>query len=116
MANQLEKKGIVPSSIKSEIIVLINKLFNIPQVASWFNSSSEVYNEQEIISKSGHFYIPDKVISKGLHAIVIDYKTGKPLTKHTLQITEYGNLLEEMGYTHIEKYLLYINDLKIVTV
>ena len=25
-------------------------------------------------------------------------------------------LLEEMGYTHVEKYLLYINDLKIVTV
>ena len=116
VANQLEKKGIVPSSIKSEIIVLINKLFNIPQVTSWFNSSSEVYNEQEIISKSGNFYIPDKVISKGLHAIVIDYKTGKPSTKHTLQITEYGTLLEEMGYTHIEKYLLYINDLKIVTV
>ena len=116
VANQLEKKGIVPSSIKSEIIVLINKLFNIPQVASWFNSSSEVYNEQEIISKSGHFYIPDKVISKGLHAIVIDYKTGKPSTKHNLQITEYGNLLEEMGYTHIEKYLLYMNNQKIVTV
>ena len=116
VANQLEVKGIVPSSIKSEIIVLINKLFNIPQVASWFNSSSEVYNEQEIISKDGHFYIPDKVITKGLHAIVIDYKTGKSLTKHTLQITEYGNLLEEMGYTHIEKYLLYINNQKIVTV
>ena len=116
VANQLEKKGIVPSSIKSEIIVLINKLFNIPQVASWFNSSSDIYNEQEIISKEGHFYIPDKVISKGLHAIVIDYKTGKPLTKHTLQITEYGNLLEEMGYTLIEKYLLYINNQKIVTV
>ena len=116
VANQLEKKGIVPSSIKSEIIVLINKLFNIPQVASWFNSSSEVYNEQEIISKEGHFYIPDKVISKGLHAIVIDYKTGKPLGKHTSQITEYGNLLEEMGYTHVEKYLLYINNQKIVTV
>jgi len=61
-------------------------------------------------------YIPDKVITKGLHAIVIDYKTGKPLGKHTLQITEYGNLLEEMGYTHVEKYLLYINNLKIVTV
>ena len=55
VANQLEKKGIVPSSIKSEIIVLINKLFNIPQVASWFNSSSDVYNEQEIISKDGSF-------------------------------------------------------------
>jgi CRISPR/Cas system-associated exonuclease Cas4 (RecB family) len=51
-----------------------------------------------------------------LNAIVVDYKTGKPLTKHTLQIKEYGNLLEEMGYKHIEKYLLYINNLKIVTV
>ena len=90
-------------------------MFTIPQVADWFNSTSEVYNEQEIISKEGHFYIPDKVITKGLQAIVIDYKTGKPLGKHTSQITEYGSLLEEMGYTHVEKYLLYINDLKIVT-
>ena len=102
VANNLETKGIVPSSIKSEIIVLINKLFTIPQVASWFNSYSEVYNEQEIISRDGHFYIPDKVITKGLNAIVVDYKTGKPSERHALQIMEYGNLLEEMGYTHVE--------------
>ena len=33
VANQLEIKGIVPSSIKTEIIDLINNLFTIPQVA-----------------------------------------------------------------------------------
>ena len=104
------------SSIKSEIVGLVKNMFNISKVASWFNTTSDVYNEQEIISKEGHFYIPDKVITKDLHAIVIDYKTGKPLGKHTSQITEYGSLLEEMGYTHVEKYLLYINNLKIVTV
>ena len=116
IANQLEIKGIVPSSIKTEIIDLINNLFTIPQVADWFNSSSAVYNEQEIVSKDGHFYIPDKVIVKGLNAIVVDYKTGKPSERHALQIMKYGKLLEEMGFPHVEKYLLYINDLEIVSV
>ena len=116
VTNHLETKGIVPSSIKAEIVILVKRMFDIPQVAGWFNSSSEVHNEQEIISKDGHFYIPDKVITKGMHAIVVDYKTGKPAEKHTLQILEYGNLLAEMGYSHVEKYLLYINSLKIVSV
>ena len=95
---------------------MINNLFTIPQVADWFNSSSAVYNEQEIVSKDVHFYIPDKVIVKGLNAIVVDYKTGKPSERHALQIMKYGKLLEEMGFPHVEKYLLYINDLKIVSV
>ena len=58
----------------------------------------------------------DRVDFAGDILRIVDYKTGKPSERHALQIMEYGNLLEEMGYTHVEKYLLYVNNLKIVSV
>jgi len=116
VADEMESKGILQLSIKEEVAQLVNAIFGINQVEGWFNLKGEVFNEQEIISADGHFYIPDKVIIANGKAIVIDFKTGKELKKHTLQITEYGNLLREMGYSNVEKHLLYINKLKIVTV
>jgi len=116
VADELETKGVLPISIKDEVVKLVNDVFGINQVSDWFNLEGEVFNEKEIISGDGHFYIPDKVIINGSKAIVIDFKTGKELKKHTLQITEYGNLLSEMGYSSVEKHLLYINKLKVETV
>jgi RecB family exonuclease len=43
-------------------------------------------------------------------AIVVDYKTGKAEPKYARQLELYGLLLEEMGYTEVEKYILYIDE------
>ncbi|MBE9484231.1 MAG: hypothetical protein IMY74_05265, partial [Bacteroidetes bacterium] len=42
--------------------------------------------------------------------IVLDYKTGKKDSKHIRQLEQYAALLMEMGYTEVEKYLLYIEE------
>ncbi len=43
-------------------------------------------------------------------AIVLDYKTGKEDPKHIRQLEQYGQLLLDMGYLNVEKYLLYIDE------
>jgi hypothetical protein len=45
---------------------------------------------------------------------VVDYKTGAPDDSHKNQIINYANVLQQMGYNNIEKYLIYTNDDKLV--
>ncbi len=46
----------------------------------------------------------------------IDCKTGEPNPSHEKQVTEYRNLLTQMGYLNIESYLLYIKSGELVGV
>ncbi len=47
-------------------------------------------------------------------AVVVDYKREKEHSKHHKQLARYAALLEKMGYRNIDKYLVYVSDLKIV--
>ena len=47
-------------------------------------------------------------MSKGEETVVLDFKFGKPMTKHQTQVQEYVNLLEAMGYKHVKGYLWYV--------
>ena len=47
---------------------------------------------------------------KDQKAIVLDYKTGKEEESHFRQVDGYAKLLKDMGFSDIEKYLLYINE------
>jgi hypothetical protein len=49
------------------------------------------------------------VIFKDLTAVVIDYKTGDPYDIYETQLANYSEIIEEMGYRVIKKFLVYIN-------
>lgn len=81
----------------------------------WFAADTEVVNEWTIMTKDGDVKRPDRVVLRDKHAIVIDYKFGKRNdTEHLYvkQVTEYKQLLEEMGYT-TEGYIVYVEKQKI---
>ena len=52
---------------------------------------------------------PDRVMTDGERAVVVDYKFGdRETARHRKQIREYLRLLRQMGYTRTEGYLWYV--------
>ena len=75
--------------------------------ADWFSDLYTVLSEQDIITPSGNMQRPDRVMLRGKHAIVIDYKFGHEQPKsHLEQVRDYMALLNQMGYT-TEGYIIY---------
>jgi ATP-dependent helicase/nuclease subunit A len=81
-----------------------------------FTDFDELKNERSILLTSGESYQPDRVVVKNGKTYLIDYKTGEPNPSHEKQVTEYRNLLTQMGYKNIESYLLYIKSGELVGV
>ncbi len=106
-------EGLITESEALEINEKISLLVNHPQIKEFYAPGLLVKNEAEILLEDGSIYRPDRVIISGNQATVIDYKTGKEKQKHHQQLNLYGNLLNEMGYKNIKKYLIYTEELKL---
>lgn len=93
----------------------IEALWRNARVKSWFSGAWEVKNEAAIILPAGKTVRPDRVMVKGNEAIVVDFKTGKKQVQHAKQVQSYANLLRQMGYIHVQAYLLYTENADLVT-
>lgn len=97
---------------ESEATVLSGILTNIVesrQVMPFFDGSCQVKNEAAIMRSGGKEYRPDRIMFEENKAIVLDYKTGVRSESHIQQLNQYGELLKEMGYDPVEKYILYVD-------
>lgn len=74
----------------------------------WFISDSyRILSEQDIIVPQGSLQRPDRVMIRGQHAIIIDYKFGHAQRpSHLEQVRDYMSLLSHMGYT-TEGHIIY---------
>jgi len=103
---------------REHITTLLHQAFNNEQARDWFHPRWLTINEQNILHKTPdgqiHYLRPDRVITDGTHTLVIDYKTGQPNPEHARQVQAYKNLLLQMGYTHVEGYLWYVRENRII--
>ena len=91
------------------IYLQITRIITNKRVAHLFNSNLKVFSETNILSPDGQVYRPDRVvISDSNTANLIDYKTGKEKKSDYHQMSEYENILLQLGYTRIKKYLIYL--------
>lgn len=109
-------KGLVSTEEAPIIKKSIEQLFANATIKGWFENFNELKNERSILLQNGESYQPDRVVVKNNQTIVIDYKTGEREEKHKEQITNYRNLLAQMGYQNISAQLLYVNDGSLVEV
>lgn len=90
---------------------MIAKTFEDPLVHGWFDGSwTDVRNEHEIIVP-GDVSVrrPDRVMTRGTEAVVVDYKFGAlDERRHRRQVADYLALLRRMGYTEVSGYLWYV--------
>jgi len=107
------EEGLINELEMQELERKITAIINHPDICNYFGAGLTIKNEAEILLKDGSIYRPDRVILEEGKAVVIDYKTGKEALKHHEQLLLYGNLLHEMGYKEVERFLIYTEELKI---
>ena len=106
----IQKKETLSSEEK---IVLENAIIQIvghPELKSYFKEGNSILNEKEIIDEEGNVHRPDRMVVQGNNISIIDYKTGKPSKSNEIQIKQYGELLEKMGFVVENKILAYIDE------
>jgi ATP-dependent exoDNAse (exonuclease V) beta subunit len=82
----------------------------------WTKEFYEIKTECELVSSEGEIFRPDRLMYKDGKAIVVDYKTGKQDLKHTAQLNSYEKVLLQVGFTEVEKYLIYLSAKEIVEI
>ena len=79
----------------------------------WFDSSSKILTEQDILIPTGKVQRPDRLIINGNTVVVIDYKFGQEHPNiYQDQLRNYSLFLQQMGY-QVEAYIIYVAQNKI---
>ncbi|WP_277632454.1 UvrD-helicase domain-containing protein [Avrilella dinanensis] len=107
-------KGEINPEDKIWLNQIIQQIVNHQELQHYFDSEKTIYNERMILSEKN--LIPDKMVFDGKNAYLLDYKTGQESKKHHQQIESYADILESMGYSVVQKTLIYIrqDDIKVI--
>ncbi len=112
--NQSKYLNALPEPDKTFIKQQIDDILQHPQLKKYFSGDFTVLNERSILipQNKGTFTQkrPDRLLLKGNDIIIIDYKTGTALPKHTKQLDEYASLLDQLGFKVTKKALVYIGE------
>lgn len=102
-------KGRIEFVVKERLKKQLNQIINHPQLSYYFDGNDQVYCERELLLPKGPTLRPDRInISAEGQVTVLDYKTGKYSEKHKVQLMNYTEALEQLGFDHIEAKLVYI--------
>ncbi|WP_452225346.1 UvrD-helicase domain-containing protein [Lacinutrix chionoecetis] len=108
--NDFESAGIIDKKQAKGLKTTILEIVHHPELKHYYKENLTVYNERDIISKTGKIYRPDRlVINDKNEVVIIDYKTGLHDPKYQHQLQDYQDILEEMNFKVTQKILLYIN-------
>ena len=99
-----------------EVREKLARLFSDPRMRDWFSKAWQIYAERSIMQPNGSLWRPDRVMTQGKKAVVLDFKLGEALSSHHAQVHRYMELLEEAGYEEVRGYLLYIGKEAVVEV
>jgi ATP-dependent exoDNAse (exonuclease V) beta subunit len=83
----------------------------------WFDGSwQKLHRERNILRPNSTSKRPDRVMTRGNEAVVVDYKFGEESNAYHRQIAEYIEILRQMGYTSVKGYIWYVSTGKIVQI
>ena len=105
-----ESEGIIDKTLAKALKTSILEIINHKDLKPYFSKNNTIYNERDIISKTGKIYRPDRLVFNNRNEVaIIDYKTGLHNPKYQHQLQDYQDVLEEMNFKVTQKLLLYIN-------
>jgi len=89
----------------------VSETINHELLKDYFIENVDFKPESGILTPDGSVYRPDRVVFSENKTVIMEFKTGIPEPViHRKQLDNYGNLLEQMGYTGITKLLVYIDE------
>lgn len=109
-------EGLINAEEGSHLLPMLQQLVAKEELQPYFQQDLVVKTEAEIIAPDGKSSRLDRVVFNGKEAVLIDYKSSVEKDEHKKQITEYGRLLEQMGYSVKKKLLVYIESDTVVPV
>lgn len=100
-----------------QIKTILFAMFDYAKDRFWFEDKYKVLNERDIICKDDKNKIivkrPDRIMIGEDKIEVVDYKFAKKdkttHQRYVTQITEYKQLLSQMGYSNIDTFLWYVD-------
>ena len=110
---KLHFEGLINEEEKTRLEKEISEVLSKKEVAEFFSDGYKVMSEREIILPAGEMLRPDRVLIKDKAATVIDFKTGKENKAHEKQLLRYADVLLQMGYEPVTKYLVYLSEAKV---
>jgi hypothetical protein len=105
------ENGILVASQKEPMTQTLLEIVQHEALADFFSESHLILNEQTIIQKEQTMVKPDRMEFNSKNEVfLLDYKTGSHVPKHKLQLENYQQVIESMGYAVIKKVLVYIGE------
>ena len=115
--DEMQTNGELSSSDAEALRANIERTLDTTIAGEWFDGrGQELHRERNIIRPNSTSKRPDRVMTRGKEAVVVDYKFGEEKSLYNRQIGEYIALLKEMGFTSVKGYLWYVPSGKIVEV
>jgi len=105
----LERQTELSEEVVAQLKDKILKVVNHSTLKEYFSDDAIVYNERELVY-NGEIIIPDRLIFKGNEVVIVDYKTGEQSNNYKKQITNYSNILENLGFRVQKKFLIYLSE------
>ena len=112
----LVEEGKIPAADIEKISNHIHNLISHPKLNALFSEDKVIRNEADIQVTDGQWLRPDRVVTEGLKAWVIDYKTGEERPDHRKQIESYKSAIAELGFKQVEGLLVYVESENLVTI
>ena len=110
-------EGIIDREEAAALVVRLEELLDLPEVAPWFDGTARVMNEVDILFGKGLSKRPDRVMITGDRVVVVDYKFGEHQDqRYHSQVRNYLKLIRQMGYEQAEGFLWYVELNKIEAV
>ncbi|MDR1682113.1 MAG: UvrD-helicase domain-containing protein, partial [Candidatus Symbiothrix sp.] len=115
--DNLVLQGLIQPQEKEMYAVKIRSAIEESNVSHWFDCTYKSYQEHSIITEENGEIVskrPDRVLLSDDATLIIDYKFGQAHKSHQKQVRQYMDLLEAMRYPHVEGYLWYVEERKII--
>lgn len=105
------ESGLINYNQKETVYKTIQEIVYHSELSVCFEAGNKVMNEQTIIQKEGKTIKPDRmVLTKNKEIYLLDYKTGTHNPKYQLQLENYQNAIEKMGFKVVKKLLIFIGE------
>jgi ATP-dependent exoDNAse (exonuclease V) beta subunit len=112
--DEFQSSKIILPEQEKEIEKIVEDVLKICEPHKWFSQEWKIKTEALMLLPDGTVIRPDRVMIKEKNAVLLDYKTGEEDAIHERQLNVYGQNLLASGYENVEKYLLYLNPIKLL--
>lgn len=108
---ELEVTGWINSELSLRLEQNLTSLLGQDNIRPFFEPGLTVKTEAEVFLAEKQMLRIDRVILKNKDAIVIDYKTGQMQNEnYVIQLNQYAEAIHRMGYSSVEKYLIFTDE------